>query len=142
MRELLITGEVIAAVIVLLVLALAGLIVRRQTIARSGPLSLAALERQPGSWRLGFVRVAHDDIRWYPLVGVTTRAARRWQRGDLVLGAPSTEGTPRVPIPDMVVVECRAAGGQFRLALSAGDYTAVRSWSESAPPGLNANVAS
>ena len=63
-------------------------------------------------------------------------------RGDLDLGAPQplTRNKP-IAIIDPVRVECTVGGDTFLIAIAPGDYTALRSWSESAPPGRNANVA-
>ena len=41
---------------------------------------------------------------------------------------------------DAVSVDVRCGEEAFTIAMAPGDYTAMRSWSESAPPGLHADA--
>ncbi|KNX36626.1 DUF2550 family protein [Luteipulveratus halotolerans] len=141
MTEVVLTGEILAGVLLLLVLVCLAFVLRRHAIARGGPMMLMARQKAAG-WSLGLARVTATDVSWFPLIGLTTRPTVRWQRGDLDLGAPETIRHSRpVAMADPVSVTCTSSSVDFTIALSSADYTALRSWAESAPPGLNANVA-
>ncbi|AKU17508.1 DUF2550 family protein [Luteipulveratus mongoliensis] len=141
MAEVRLTGEILAGLLVLLVLICLALVLRRRAISRGGPMMLMA--RQKGSgWTLGLARVTASEVAWFPLIGVTVRPRARWIRGDIDLGAPKPIGHGRpVAMADPVSVNCTSGDRDFTIALSSADYTALRSWAESSPPGLNANVA-
>lgn len=140
--DVLISAEVIGACLLIVILVLVAMVLRRQAIARGQTVTLVALARGDG-WKLGIARFSASSVQWFPLVGVGLRPRAEWTRGELVLDVPvSLDGRIRPPaIIDPVGVTCRSGGKEFRIALAEGDYTALRSWSESAPPGLNANVA-
>lgn len=141
MGELKLTGEILAGLLLVVLLICVGLVLRRRAIARGGPVMLLALSRDPG-WSLGLARVTASEIAWFPLLGWNLRPRERWIRGDLDLGSPDPIQQSRpIGVIDPVKVICNSGAHDFIIALSAGDYTALRSWSESAPPGLNANVA-
>lgn len=125
----------------LVVLGLAALVLRRRLIARGEPLAMVAVQRGDG-WKLVMTRFSIDAVQLYSVIGVGIRPRTVWRRGDLDLGAPAplTRNRP-IAITDPVQVECTVGRERFVIAIAPGDYTALRSWSESAPPGLNANVA-
>lgn len=131
----------LACLLLLCVLALAALVVRRRLIARGEPLAMVAVQRGEG-WKLAMTRFSTDSVQLYAVIGAGVRPRSVWRRGDLDLGAPHplTRNKP-IAILDPVQVECAVNGERFLIAIAPGDYTALRSWSESAPPGLNANVA-
>ena len=131
----------LACLLLLVVLGLASLVVRRRLIARGEPLAMVAVQRGDG-WKLAMTRFSTDSVQLYAVIGVGVRPRSTWPRGDLDLGAPRplTRNKP-IAIIDPVRVECTVGGEKFLIAIAPGDYTALRSWSESAPPGLNANVA-
>ncbi|MDE9365951.1 DUF2550 family protein [Luteipulveratus sp. YIM 133132] len=134
-------GEVLGGVCLLLVLIACAFVLRRQAIARGCPLMLMARQK-PSGWTLGMARVTASEVCWFPFLGFSVRPRDRWVRGDLDLGAPlPIHGGRPVSMPDAVSVSCSSRAGDFTIALSSADYTALRSWAESAPPGLNANVA-
>ena len=102
---------------------------------------LLAIKRDDG-WQLGMARLTISSAQWFTVIGLSLRPRSVWRRGDFDLGPPTTvEGICPVAVVVPVQVDCFVAGEQVRIALAEGDYTALRSWSESAPPGLNANVA-
>lgn len=131
----------LACVLLLIVLGLVMLVVRRRLIARGEPLAMVALERGDG-WKLGMTKLTTDSVLWFAVIGFSLRPRCVWRRGELDLGTPGpvTRAKP-LAIIDPVQVDCLTGSEQFRIAIAPGDYTALRSWSESAPPGLNANVA-
>ncbi|GGB15506.1 hypothetical protein GCM10011492_01500 [Flexivirga endophytica] len=131
----------LACLLLLVVLGLASLIVRRHLIARGEPLAMVAVERGEG-WKLRMTRFSTDSVQGFSVIGVGLRPRFVWRRGDLDLGAPSVLARNKpIAITDPVQVECTVGDETFLIAIAPGDYTALRSWSESAPPGLNANVA-
>ncbi len=131
----------LACLLLLVVLGLASLVVRRRLIARGEPLAMVAVQRGEG-WKLSMTRFSTDSVQLYAVIGVGVRPRAVWPRGDLDLGAPTPlKRNKPIAIIDPVQVECTVGGERFLIAIAPGDYTALRSWSESAPPGLNANVA-
>lgn len=138
-QQLVITGEVVGVLLLIVVLLVASQLVRRNRIARGGPMVLMALRSHAG-WRTGMARVGVDDIAWFTLFGFDTRPVRVWERHELDVGAP--EPTERRPsaMSNPVLVPFVVSGRTVEVVVSRGDYTALRSWSESAPPGRNANV--
>lgn len=140
--DLYISGEVIVVCLLVVCALLALMLLRRRAITKGQSVTLVAVASGEG-WKLGIARFTTHDVAWYPLLGVSLRPRMRWVRGDLMLDAPqSLDGYPRpLTIVDPVQVLCHCGGVEVRIALASGDYTALRSWSESAPPGLNANVA-
>lgn len=131
----------LACLLLVIVVLMAGLVLRRRVISHGEPMSLMAISRHSG-WRLGMIRLTTDNVQWFPLIGVGLRPKHVWCRAELDLGAPGPlSGTRPLAITDPVEVRCTAGGCHFLLIVARGDYTALRSWSESSPPGLNANVA-
>lgn len=131
----------VVCLLLLVVLGLGSLVVRRRLIARGEPLAMVAVQRGEG-WKLAMTRFSTDSVQLFAVIGFGLRPRAVWRRGDLDLGAPTAllRNKP-IAIIDPVQVGCTVNGEQFRIAIAPGDYTALRSWSESAPPGLNANVA-
>jgi hypothetical protein len=131
----------IACAVIVIVLGLVSLVARRRLIARGEPLAMVALQRGEG-WKLGMTRLTTDNVQWFAVIGIGLRPRCVWRRGELDLGSPAplTRNKP-IAMIDPVQVDCTTGAEHFRIAIAPGDYTALRSWSESAPPGLNANVA-
>lgn len=131
----------VACLLLLIALALASLVLRRRLIARGEPLAMVAVRRGEG-WKLRMTRFSTHSVQGFSVIGVGLRPRFVWRRGNLDLGAPATLTRNKpVAIADPVEVECTVGDERFLIAIAPGDYTALRSWSESAPPGLNANVA-
>lgn len=134
----------VGALVVLVCLVVAGLVLRRRALARGRILTLCGLRREGAArFRMGLLRLGHDQLEWFPLLGVTLRPADGWARTDVdVEPSRALDGSERPDlIPDAVGVACRTPAGQFELAMLPDHYTALRSWLESAPPGSRANVA-
>lgn len=139
------SGEVAALVVAALVLVALGLLVfiyvRRRTLSHGQPLMVGAVRYEPeGAWTEVLVRLDHDALALFPLGGISLRPRCSLARLGLDVAAPRPVDGP-VPSPlghrDAVEVECVEAGkAPVRLALAKGDYMALRSWQESAPPAL------
>lgn len=140
MDELILTGEILGILVAVLLASVTWLVVRRRLIAREGPLVLMCVRSQNG-WRTGLGRVGDHEVGWFPLIGIRTTPERRWIRGRLDLGPPEVGDQRPVGMSDPVQVRFTAPDGDVEVVLARTDYTTVRSWSESAPPGLNTNVA-
>ena len=141
--SLVVSAEIVAGVLILLVLgALLYIFVRRRLLASGAPLMLCALQA-PGrrDYRLGLLRFSGGTLEWYTLVGPSPRPSRQWERPRLELGPPTAFEQPVAGLQEAVAVECRYGSESFRLALAPTAYTAMRSWLESSPPGFNVNVA-
>lgn len=140
MDELILTGEILGILVAVLLASVAWLLIRRSLIAREGPLVLMCVYGRNG-WRTGLGRVGDHEVGWFPLIGIRTTPEHRWGRGRLDLGPPETGGQRPVGMSDPVQVRFSSPDGDVEVMLARTDYTTVRSWSESAPPGLNTNVA-
>lgn len=141
--SVLVSAEIVAGVLVLLVvLALVYIFVRRRLLSSGAPLMLCALQPPGGSgYRLGLLRFSGSTLEWFTLVGPSPRPARTWDRPRLELGPPGQPDGPIAGLPDAVTVECHYETDVFHVALAPAAYTAIRSWLESSPPGFNVNVA-
>ncbi len=146
MDTVILTGEVIAAVLVGLVLAfLLVTLARRRLIAGDAIPVLCAL-RLPGSrWRAGLLKITPSTLLWFPLFGVTTRPRHVWGRDALDAGETAPIETvdasgPFVGVIRPVRVDFTVSPAPstepsaFELGLSADAYTAVRAWLEAGPP--------
>lgn len=150
MEQALITLEIVigACALVLLVLLLI-IFVRRRLISASGEAPVAAVRaRRENRWRMGVLRLGKETLDWFPLYGLTPRPSYRWRRDTLDLGTletglddPTTGPIDlAVHVGDVVRVRLHAVDDDagpmnLELALAAKEYTAVRAWVESAPPG-------
>ena len=141
--SLVVSGEILAGVLIVLVLAaLLYIFVRRRLLSSGAPLMLCALRPHGGTqYRLGLLRFSGNALEWFTLVGPSPRPARTWERPLLQLGPPRPPASPIAGLPEAVTVECRYRADTFEVALAPAAYTAMRSWLESSPPGFNVNVA-
>lgn len=136
-----IAGFVLGIVVALLVVALVAFVVRNRSINRGRTAYLVALQTG-GHYRLGQVQVSTSSVKWFPMRSLSMRPAHVWRRGDLDLGAPrKAPKTSYISITEAVRVGCTAGSDTFEITLNMADYTALRSWSESAPPGIHADIA-
>ena len=76
--------------------------------------------------------VAQQVLQHLPLAALLAVLAK-------ALGVPRDSDYRPTGMPDPVLVPFELPEQTVDVVLSRADYTAVRSWSESAPPGLNAN---
>ena len=135
-----------AALLILLVLAAAGIAARRFLLERGGATVECGL-RQRGpkirSWRLGLASYQLDEFRWYGIFGVSMRPEQTFPRRDLAVVArrPPTEQEVTILGPGRVVAECQlGASTTIDLALAESALTGLLAWLESAPPGSHLGV--
>lgn len=99
----------LAAFLVVLVLAAAGIAARRFLLERGGGTVECGLRRQNGSWRLGVARYRGEELRWYGIFGLSVRPDEVFPRRDLTVVSRRlpTEAEAVSLGPGMIVVECR-----------------------------------
>lgn len=99
----------LAAFLVILVLAAAGIAARRFLLERGGGTVECGLRRQNGSWRLGVARYRGEELRWYGIFGLSVRPDEVFPRRDLTVVSRRlpTEAEAVSLGPGMIVVECR-----------------------------------
>lgn len=131
----------LAVLIVLVALAVTALVLRNRTIGRGQAAYLVSVH-YGGRHRMGQAIVSTSDVRWYMMRSVSLRPTYVWRRGDLELGPPRPLAARRSPyLTDPVRVSARMGEEDFEITMNNADYAALRSWSESAPPGIHADVA-
>ncbi len=138
------SGELAAfllgVVVALIAVAVFAFVVRNRVISRGHTAFLVAV-KQGHHFRLGQAQLTASSIRWYGMRSLSPRPSMVWYRGDLELGPPSAAPGASLSLTDAVRVTCRVGGDDVDITMNSGDYTALRSWSESAPPGIHADVA-
>jgi Protein of unknown function (DUF2550) len=99
----------LAAFLIILVLAAAGIAARRFLLERGGGTVECGLRRQNGSWRLGVARYRREELCWYGIFGLSVRPDEVFSRRDLTVVSRRlpTEAEAASLGPGMVVVECR-----------------------------------
>ena len=127
-----------AALLILLVLAAAGIAARRFLLERGGATVECGLRRRGRSWRLGVASYQLDEFRWYGIFGVSMRPEQTFPRRDLAV------------VGGRIVAECQlgASGGggeageagTVDLAMAESALTGLLAWLESAPPGSHLDV--
>ena len=144
-----------AALLILAVLAAAGIAVRRFLLERGGATVECGLRRPGRSWRLGLASYQLDEFRWYGIFGVSMRPEQTFPRRDLAVVArrPPTEEEVTILGPGRIVAECQLAAsggaggpgdageaGTVDLALAEPALTGLLAWLEAAPPGSHLDV--
>lgn len=116
--------------------------IRRRWISSGRALIVCAIRtaRRP-RWRLGLLRIGEDRLAWFSVVGPSPFPESSWSRHDLELEAPHPLQENVPGLNNALSVAGHGPGGAINLALSAADYTALRAWLESSPPGFNVDVA-
>lgn len=131
----------LAVLIVLVALAVTALVLRNRTIGRGNTSYLVSVQ-YGGRHRMGQALVSTSNVRWYVMRSLSVRPTYVWRRGDLELGPPRPLAARRSPyLTDPVRVGCKIGDHDFEITMNNADYAALRSWSESAPPGIHADVA-
>ena len=136
-----IPGEVLGAAVLLTLVAIGLLVARRRLLAHGRWAMLLAIE-QHGRWRLGMARPDAQRIEWFPMRAVRLQPAVVWLRHEFELGPLDPDPVSVAGLTDAVQLDGTFGGRRYRVAVSRFDYTALRSWSESAPPGLTVPVES
>ncbi|MCE1179944.1 MAG: DUF2550 domain-containing protein [Micrococcales bacterium] len=145
MSPIVATEVAVGAVILLAVLVVAFVFVRRRAI-QSGHILVLCAVRTPARprWRLGYLRFGKSTLGWFSVAGPSLRPVREWPRSVVELSAPQPLEEPVPGLADTAVrvaVDAPGAPAGIELALSLNAYTALRSWTESQPPGRNIYVA-
>jgi hypothetical protein len=142
-----------AALLIVLVLAAAGIAARRFLLERGGATVECGLRQRGRSWRLGLASYQLDEFRWYGIFGVSMRPEQTFPRRDLAVVArrPPTEEEVTILGPGRIVAECQlgASGGggeageagTVDLAMAESALTGLLAWLEAAPPGSHLGVA-
>lgn len=147
MDDLLIPLEAVGVLLVLLVAAIVGVVVRRRWLSRSFGTFDCSLRTETGphgkGWQLGVARYEADRIEWFRVFSVSMRPRHVLQRGDLMVQERRTPSGAEAfsVMSGFLIVRCRLARGMVELAMSEQSYTGFASWLESAPPGQNVSVA-
>ncbi|HEX9527858.1 MAG TPA: DUF2550 domain-containing protein [Streptosporangiaceae bacterium] len=130
---------ILAALLALVVLAAAGIAIRRILLERGGGTVECGLRLSPGQgWRLGLASYQPAELRWYDAFGVLLRPRAVFARGALSVESrrPADAWESASLGQGMVVVECRTAEcGPVELAMGEAALTGFLAWLESAPPG-------
>lgn len=97
------------------------------------------------AWLVGTLSYETDRLVYNTPGGRFASAMHQWDRHglDVSIGAAinGADVAQELRGVEMVSVPCRFGNEQFELAVTAGRYTALRSWIEALPPGSNVNVA-
>ena len=149
---------VLAAFLVLLVIAAAGIAVRRFLLERGGATVECGLRKGRGSWRLGVASYQLDEFCWFGVFGISMRPDETFCRRDLAVVSRRlpTEAEASILGPGRIVVECqlgesgapaedggagpRNADHAVDLALAESALTGLLAWLEAAPPGSHLGV--
>ncbi len=130
---------IFAAFLVIIVLAAAGLAVRRILLDRGGGTVECGLRRPAGTWRLGVAAYGADELRWYDTVGFLLTPEEVLERQTLLVESRRDADPAETALlrPGMVVVTCRAGEvpETVELAMEEAALTGFLAWLESAPPG-------
>lgn len=133
-----------AALLILAVLAAAGIAARRFLLERGGATVECGLRQRGRSWRHGLASYQLDEFRWYGIFGVSMRPEQTFPRRDLAVVArrPPTEEEVTILGAGRIVAECElGASATIDLALAESALTGLLAWLESAPPGSHLDVA-
>ncbi|GAB3586007.1 DUF2550 family protein [Calidifontibacter terrae] len=140
MGEFLVSAEVLLAALVVCCVLLIGWIVLRRMLITRDHLMILMAQRRGDLWVMGMARSTAQTVEWFPVLGIGLKPRRVLRRREVEVGPPlPVHGVPGV-ISDPVQVEVQADDTTWAFALSRGDYTQLRSWSESSPPGSTTTV--
>jgi len=156
----------LAAVLVILILAAAGIAARRFLIERGGGTVECGLRRGTGPWRLGLASYQSEELYWFSMFRVSMRPEETFPRRELTLVSrrlPSDAEAASLG-PGMIVVECQLGDGgapkapkapkvpetpkqgnteqdsKVELALADSALTGLLSWLEAGPPGSHVGL--
>jgi hypothetical protein len=133
-----------AAFLIILILAAAGIAVRRFLLERGGGTVECGLRNGSGPWRLGLASYQREELNWFGVFGVSMRPEETFPRRDLTVVSrrlPSDAEAARLG-PGMIVVECQPGddsapsdASTVELAMGEAALTGFLAWLEAAPPG-------
>lgn len=135
--------DVLGVLLVVLLGAGIGLVVRRRVISRDGG-TFELSRRRPGApagrgWVLGLGRYTGESLEWFRIFSLSPRPKAVWRRDEVTYERRrAPEGVEELSLyADHVVVECGTPAGQVDLAMTESSLTGFQSWLESGPPGTN-----
>ncbi len=130
---------IFAAFLTIVVLAAAGIAIRRILLDRGGGTVECGMRRPGGVWRLGVAAYGADELRWYNGVGVLLTPEEVLSRRTLsVTSRRQADPAEAVRLGQgMVVIDCQAGEGADTIELAMGEpaLTGFLAWLEAAPPG-------
>jgi hypothetical protein len=130
---------IFAAFLIVIVLAAAGLAVRRILLDRGGGTVECGLRRPSGTWRLGVAAYGADELRWYDTVGVLLTPEEVLERRTLSVTSRRNAYPAETALlrPGMMVVTCQSGEVPETIELAMGEavLTGFLAWLEAAPPG-------
>ena len=139
----------LAAVLVILILAAAGIAARRFALERGGGTVECGLRKGDGPWRLGLASYQSEELYWFSVFRVSMRPEETFPRRELTLVSrrlPSDVEAASLG-PGMIVVECQLGdgsatepGSRVELALADSALTGLLSWLEAGPPGSHVDM--
>jgi hypothetical protein len=146
MREWVIGGEVLVAVVLLLVLAVLALALRRRWLSRQGgtfECSLRVSTTSPGmGWALGVARYNQENLEWFRFFSFSFAPRTIFLRSEVnVLESrePTTVEALSLYAGQRIVRIDTANDPEshsWELAMSEESLTGLLSWLEAAPPGV------
>jgi hypothetical protein len=135
--------DVLAALVVVGLAAVAVLAVRRRVITRRGGTFDCSLRLRPArsgkGWALGIGRYSGDSLEWYRVFSYATRPRRIMARRELeIVDRRVPEGAEVFSLlSGAVIVRCREgsdSGSILEFAMGEDALTGFLSWLEAAPP--------
>ena len=135
------TVEILAAIVLLVVAPLIAINVRRRVLSRSGGAIELSLRLRPKTqgrgWVLGIGRFVGDDLQWFRVFSLSPRPRRTLSRRDLAVRARRLPKNPEslALLKGAEVVELASVAGPVELALDASAMTGFLAWLEARPPG-------
>jgi Protein of unknown function (DUF2550) len=147
MSGLLLSLEVIGALLLVAGFLLAVIVARRRWLGRDIGAFDCSLRLESAAvgkgWRLGLARYHNDRIEWFRVFDISPRPRHILLRVDvLVQERRIPQGVEALSVmTGFVIVRCERGTSPVELAMSDRSYTGFASWLESAPPGHNISVA-
>lgn len=133
--------DVASLLVVLVVLALGGIVLRRRVLQRRGGTFDCSLRECTSAlgkgWMLGVARYESESLQWHRVFSWSPRPRRVVSRRNLELVSRRTPlgAEAHVLLAGAIIVQCRAERTEIELAMQPGALTGFLSWLESAPPG-------
>jgi hypothetical protein len=135
-----------AALLIILVLAAAGIAARRYLLERGGGTVECGLRKGGGSWRLGVASYRLDELCWFRVFAISMRPQETFPRRDLTVLSRRlpTDAEEASLGHGMIVLECRLGDSSasasttdatIELAMEKAALTGLLAWLEAAPPG-------
>jgi hypothetical protein len=135
------TGEIVAGLLLAFGLPFASIFLRRKFLSRSGGAIELSLRLKPKSqgrgWVLGVGRFVGDDLQWFRVFSLSPRPRRTLSRRDLAVHSRRAPHGPEVFSlhKGAEVVSLTATTGPVEIAMDPSAMTGFLAWLEAQPPG-------